>query len=573
MTVRLLVDFKDPADGKQYVVGNLYTSAANEAGLIVTKQATSDLTGGTAWVDPVVPESIDETKGVNVVLDANGNTVLAGADGTEYATLGSKFITVGAGGRYSTLQAAINALATETFFVPVGTLTITAWNQGSDVATTSGSFPNIASTVGLWAGHPSSGGRLYPIETPRGSTNVVFGMRRIEANFSGTETLTVYRATPRQIYILPGYHDWSATEVTINTPMVLNIQGAAGATRVKYQYIKGAGFTHGVLNHADIIFDEASVVTNIAPGLWTATNTVEITLDRCVINGVNDGFFSPGAKVGNATMNQCTLLHTPGVPLGHCVVLDAQGDVVINGCLFKIFAQNVAVADFRVIDQTTARNIICTGNSFICYDSNGAMNKLALLAQCLSDSYASGNTLTYMTPGASSCELAVAHDDMDATTDGAGKVILANNTINASSGHTGGKFQFKANKVGSTNTVKFDGRGNGVVQKPSAGTLTVETTQSIAYAASITPDAGVAENIIVGTLAGNITINAPLNPTTGRIITFGYTANGTAGWAITYNAVFKTSAVPTSTANGTATHVFQYNGTNWVQVGGALVWL
>lgn len=81
MTVRLLVDFKDPADGKQYVVGNLYTSAANEAGLIATKQATSDLTGGTAWVDPVVPESIDETKGVNVVLNASGNTMLVGADG------------------------------------------------------------------------------------------------------------------------------------------------------------------------------------------------------------------------------------------------------------------------------------------------------------------------------------------------------------------------------------------------------------------------------------------------------------------------------------------------------------
>lgn len=79
MTVRLLVDFKDPADGKQYVVGNLYTSAANEAGLIATKQATSDLTGGTKWVAPSVPESIDETHSVNVVRDASGNTVLVGA--------------------------------------------------------------------------------------------------------------------------------------------------------------------------------------------------------------------------------------------------------------------------------------------------------------------------------------------------------------------------------------------------------------------------------------------------------------------------------------------------------------
>ena len=80
MTVRLLVDFKDPADGKQYVVGNLYTSAANEGGMIASKMATSDLTGGTAWAAPAQQESIDEARSGSanrlVLWNASGTAIV-----------------------------------------------------------------------------------------------------------------------------------------------------------------------------------------------------------------------------------------------------------------------------------------------------------------------------------------------------------------------------------------------------------------------------------------------------------------------------------------------------------------
>ena len=47
--------------------------------------------------------------------------------------------------------------------------------------------------------------------------------------------------------------------------------------------------------------------------------------------------------------------------------------------------------------------------------------------------------------------------------------------------------------------------------------------QSIAYAASITPDAALGERLIVGTLTGNLTISAPSNPRTGGMLVFAFT--------------------------------------------------
>lgn len=53
MTVKLLMDWPDSRDGKLYVSGNLLTTdAGTEAGLIAANMATSNLTGGTAYVAP-----------------------------------------------------------------------------------------------------------------------------------------------------------------------------------------------------------------------------------------------------------------------------------------------------------------------------------------------------------------------------------------------------------------------------------------------------------------------------------------------------------------------------------------
>jgi hypothetical protein len=97
--------------------------------------------------------------------------------------------------------------------------------------------------------------------------------------------------------------------------------------------------------------------------------------------------------------------------------------------------------------------------------------------------------------------------------------------------------------------------------------------QSIAYAATITPDAALGERVIVGVLTGNLTINAPTNPRTGGMLVFSFAQDATGGRTITWNSVFKKAADGAGAANQKGATSFVYDGANWVQVGGALAWL
>jgi hypothetical protein len=103
--------------------------------------------------------------------------------------------------------------------------------------------------------------------------------------------------------------------------------------------------------------------------------------------------------------------------------------------------------------------------------------------------------------------------------------------------------------------------------------LPTGAAQSIAYAATITPDGALGERVIVGALTGNLTINAPTNPRTGAMLVFGFTQDATGGRTLTWNAVFKKAADGAGTANQKGATSFVYDGANWVQVGGALEWL
>jgi uncharacterized protein DUF2793 len=74
----------------------------------------------------------------------------------------------------------------------------------------------------------------------------------------------------------------------------------------------------------------------------------------------------------------------------------------------------------------------------------------------------------------------------------------------------------------------FDGT-RWVVYPPSGA------AQFIAYAASITPDGALGERVIVGTLTGNLTINAPTNPRTGVMLVFTVAQDAIGGRSITWN--------------------------------------
>lgn len=95
-----------------------------------------------------------------------------------------------------------------------------------------------------------------------------------------------------------------------------------------------------------------------------------------------------------------------------------------------------------------------------------------------------------------------------------------------------------------------------------------EYSQTINYAASVTPDARAGKYIAVGALTGNLTINAPTNPPAGpgipREVVFELVQDGTGGRTVTWNAVFRSNYTDTgNTSNKRNVIRFQWDGSAW----------
>ena len=103
------------------------------------------------------------------------------------------------------------------------------------------------------------------------------------------------------------------------------------------------------------------------------------------------------------------------------------------------------------------------------------------------------------------------------------------------------------------------------------------TTAKLAFAESTLTDGSTidwnatTQDVCKVTLAGNRTLNAPTNPTTGQFITILIIQDGTGSRTVTFNAIyeFKDDTAPTltTTASKGDVFVFRYNGSKWLEMG------
>jgi len=103
------------------------------------------------------------------------------------------------------------------------------------------------------------------------------------------------------------------------------------------------------------------------------------------------------------------------------------------------------------------------------------------------------------------------------------------------------------------------------------------TTAKLAFAESTLTDGtnidwnASTQDVCKVTLAGNRTLNAPTNPTTGQFITILIIQDGTGSRTVTFNAIyeFKDDTAPTltTTASKGDVFVFRYNGSKWLEMG------
>ncbi len=97
-------------------------------------------------------------------------------------------------------------------------------------------------------------------------------------------------------------------------------------------------------------------------------------------------------------------------------------------------------------------------------------------------------------------------------------------------------------------------------------------SQSIAYAAAITPDANLGRVIIVGALTGALTVNAPNNTRAGDVLIFHFTQDATGSRVVTWNGAYRKAADAAGGAGQKGSTAFFHDGTDLVQIGGALTW-
>ena len=103
------------------------------------------------------------------------------------------------------------------------------------------------------------------------------------------------------------------------------------------------------------------------------------------------------------------------------------------------------------------------------------------------------------------------------------------------------------------------------------------TTAKLAFAESTLTDGSsidwnaATQDVCKVTLAGNRTLNAPTNPTTGQFITILVIQDSTGSRTLTFNAIyeFKDDTAPTltTTASKGDVFVFRYNASKWLEMG------
>lgn len=209
-------------------------------------------------------------------------------------------------------------------------------------------------------------------------------------------------------------------------------------------------------------------------------------------------------------------------------------------------------------------------------DENGLRISGSAVDNCVGAAYLRGNGVD---SGAASSDRA----NLQLSGTCARNTIAAYNSIGTGDSGATVTYDIVSSTTGAGNAVKnyrSDGTAvTGLVNGTSgltAGTVIEPVkVQSIAYAASVTPDPFAGTEIYVGTLTGNLTVNniASRNNLDGTEITFCFTQDATGGRTITFGANYLVAWTPDTAPNAKSNITFKCRGGIWEQVAAAPAWL
>jgi hypothetical protein len=365
------------------------------------------VTSGTA-ITSVVRLAAGRSLPVALKDPVTGATALL-AGGAAISTIGST-ITVGSGGQFSTIQAAINYAQTK----PVWTLkqaaafTCSAWAQNSSTLTVN-QLPPVSMMADEWfllAGDT----HYYQLDGSSGTTTILSSMRRIETAVSGTPAANTYKANVYRILLLDDHYE---ELVTINGDCHLQFDG--NGRTVWHGGVSNNGMNNGsvsfdlmnIENSGPFMGDNTLGTAGIGNG-WSFENAVSLHLGGTLtINALSQDFFSPYCYIGKVTSKHTKFIHHCHVPLAHMNNFHARGDIVFESPVHTVKVENTVVSDCRFIDFPTCRRLVVSGLSSTINDPLGVLSNYYVVAntQYALDVDVSGTTISSNGTGATNFQV------------------------------------------------------------------------------------------------------------------------------------------------------------------------
>jgi hypothetical protein len=502
---------------------------------------------------------------------------------------GAQTVTVGASGDYTTIQAAVDALASKTFFAPyvdsLDTLpnAITAWTINTSQFT-----PAFA--AGTWVGFVPktwfqvSGERMYPRQDGIRNTLGYSAHRRVDATISSSTPISWFKEQTWNIVLLD--EDY-VEDVTINYNASINFIGTGTTWR-------GAGGEQTLLTGTSFIYGTVQLsgqllITGNQQGGFTCSFSDHVQvkiIGDVTIRGSDDDTFS-AEKIAS--------IYCEGARFQMMRVVSGSGDQMKwNNCLgdatfyntiWEIASVNTAVAAIPRFIDVAARNLIISGFKLISYDATGKLlgARIVTGANLCETVSISGVTIDDPYSGTTKYIIAEQISNLPATPVTGGVVNITDVSINAPR-KTGAHAVVN---VGGAVLTTFNVRGCGTLKAadgPASATAVINSLdcsaiQSPVFSGTPIPDANIGKYYHLGVMTANITaLNAPPNPQTGQEIYFRFKQDATAGRTIVWDPIFHftaawVNAAITTDANKVSTVSFRYDGTAWYQTSPVNVWI
>lgn len=503
---------------------------------------------------------------------------------------GGNVLTVGSGQRFSTIQAAVNSAlssAQYTFTAVTGTVSVSL--DGKTVTGTGTSFLTafaIAKSIEF-----NANGKVYGIKSVASNTTLRLVAPAKEAHTAVSSRSAV--PVMRTINIM----DSITEDVFINAT---GLTGGAQIDNVALSFYWADGAQHsgvfeyharsGILQyHCLQQVDRAESRLSGKVGPTDPWPMLDLFYDRIVRRSVDGVDFIYNTNTQRVWMNDCWIEGNFDILMPFC-----SGEVLVTNSTLRSMPNDEA--DSGISNQALSAVFTSNDGLFIannstfwagCYGA-GACYCVNLAAVDASAALKTGCVFNF-----NHCTL-IAEKVPGSTEVASTSFAFVNLEANAATINIEGgtNFQFLGSPTAGASwrnfrpeaTVASPATVNIRDSRPMQGLATHSNTfftvnhvdnlniQTLAYAATITPNANLGNRINVGALTGALTMNAPTNPQSGQTIDFSFVQDATGGRVITWNAIFKKAADGAGTASQRGSTFFRYDGTNWIQQCGALTY-